>query len=84
YGRLRERGMLTARELGKQIGACTESVYHWGRTGVLREHYYGQGHRCLFEPLDDLVFLKGQGGRYKSTQPTLSARMDEPSGTDGR
>lgn len=71
YRRLRERGMLTASELGKQIGACTESVYHWGRTGVLREHYYGEGHRCLFEPLGSLVLSKGQGGRYKPTQPTL-------------
>jgi len=71
YRRLRERGMLTASELGKQIGACTESVYHWGRTGVLREHYYGDGHRCLFEPLGNLVLVKGQGGRYKPTQPSL-------------
>ncbi len=71
YRRLRERGMLTASEIGKQIGACTESVYHWGRTGVLREHYYGEGHRCLFEPLGSLVLIKGQGGRYKPTQPTL-------------
>jgi predicted transcriptional regulator len=30
-------------------------------------------HRCLFEPVGNVVLVKGQGGRYSSTAPTLIA-----------
>ena len=71
FKRLRERGMLTANELAGQLGVCTASIYNWGRAGVLKEHYYGHRHRCLFEPLGNVVLVKGQGGRYSPTQPTF-------------
>ena len=71
FKRLRERGMLTANELAGQLGVCSETIYNWGRTGVLRQHHYGHRHRCLFEPLGNVVLVKGQGGRYSSTGPTF-------------
>ena len=71
FRRLRERGMLTANELAGQLGVCTASIYHWGQDGVLKEHYYGHRHRCLFEPLGNVVLVKGQGGRYSSIGPTF-------------
>lgn len=71
FKRLRERGMLTAKELATQLGVCTESIYVWGRNGTLREHRYGNQHRCLFEPLGNVILVKGQGGRYASTPPTF-------------
>jgi DNA invertase Pin-like site-specific DNA recombinase len=71
FERLRERGMLSANELAHQLGVCPTSVYHWGREGVLREHRYGNGHRCLYEPLGDVVLVKGTGGRYGSKPPQL-------------
>lgn len=69
FERLRARGMLTANELADQLGVCPMSVHHWGRTGILREHRYGNGHRCLYEPLGDVVLVKGIGGRYGSKPP---------------
>ena len=69
YDRLRERGLLTAKEIAKLLGVCSATVYNMGRNGILSEHRYGNQHRCLYEPIDDEVFVKGQGGRYSSTQP---------------
>ena len=50
FERLRARGMLTANEFAQQLGVCAASIYHWGRDGILHEHRYGNGHRCLYEP----------------------------------
>lgn len=71
FERLRERGMLTANELAAQLGVCPASIYNWGRDGILREHRYGNQHRCLYEPLGNVVLVKGQGGRYSPTPPTF-------------
>ena len=71
FERLRERGMLTANELAAQLGVCPASIYNWGRDGILREHRYGNQHRCLYEPLGNVILVKGQGGRYSPTPPTF-------------
>lgn len=73
FTRLRERGMLTADELAAQLGVCATTIYQWGQSGFLRQHRYGNLHRCLFEPVGNVVLVKGQGGRYSSTAPTLNA-----------
>jgi hypothetical protein len=73
FTRLRERGMLTANELAAQLGVCPTTIYQWGHSGFLRQHRYGNLHRCLFEPVGNVVLVKGQGGRYSSTAPTLIA-----------
>jgi len=69
YERLRTRGMLTANEVADQLGVCPTTIYHWGHDGFLREHRYGNGHRCLYEPLGDVILVKGTGGRYGSKPP---------------
>jgi DNA invertase Pin-like site-specific DNA recombinase len=73
FERLRERGMLTANELAAQLGVCPTSIYLWAQRGLLRQHRYGNLHRCLYEPVGDVVLVKGQGGRYSSTQPMFIA-----------
>jgi DNA invertase Pin-like site-specific DNA recombinase len=73
FTRLRERGMLTANELATQLGVCPTTIYQWGQSGFLRQHRYGNLHRCLFEPVGNVALVKGQGGRYSSTAPTLIA-----------
>ena len=73
FARLRERGMLTANELAAQLGVCPTTIYQWGQSGFLRQHRYGNQHRCLFEPLGNVVLVKGQGGRYSPTAPTFIA-----------
>ena len=71
FARLRACGMLTASELAAQLGVCSASIYHWGQDGILREHRYGNEHRCLYEPLGNVVLVKGKGGRYGSVPPTF-------------
>jgi len=69
FQRLRERGMLTGVELAKQLAVSTASIHHWGRAGYLRRHLYGNNDRCLYEPVGDVVVVKGSGGRYGSKPP---------------
>jgi len=74
YQRLRDRGMLPAGQLAKQLGVCTTTIYQWGQAGVLRRHLYGNDHRCLFEPIGDVAIIKGNGGRYGSRPPRFILR----------
>jgi hypothetical protein len=71
FERLRARGMLNAAELASRLGVSTTSIYHWGRDGIISEHRWGDGDRCLYEPPGDVVVVKGQGGRYAPTPPTF-------------
>ena len=78
FERLRAQGFLTAREIARQLGICTENAYQLGRKGVLSRQHYGRGHRCLFAPLNGAVYVRGVGGRYKSIRPRLIAAADSP------
>jgi DNA invertase Pin-like site-specific DNA recombinase len=84
FERLRAQGFLTAREIAGQLGICTESAYKLGREQVLPQQRYGRGHRCLFAPLDGTVFVRGVGGRYKSTRPKLLPSDDSRGVITGR
>ena len=66
FERLRARGVFTAHELASRLGVSSTSIYHWGRDGIVSEHRWGNGNRCLYEPLGNVVVVKGQGGRYAS------------------
>jgi DNA invertase Pin-like site-specific DNA recombinase len=80
FERLREGGMLTGDELARQLGVCTTTVPQWGRQGLLGRHLYGNNHRCLYEPLGNIIVTKGAGGRHGSRPPSLTA---VPSTTQG-
>jgi DNA invertase Pin-like site-specific DNA recombinase len=80
FERLRARGMLTANEFAQQLGVCAASIYHWGRDGILHEHRYGNGHRCLYEPLGEVILVKGTGGRYSSKPPQFIAAQSTTQG----
>jgi DNA invertase Pin-like site-specific DNA recombinase len=69
--RLRARGCLTVHEMAQRLNVCAETVAKLGRTGVLPRQPYGTGHRCLYKPLNGATFIRGQGGRYRSTQARL-------------
>ncbi|CAI10618.1 transposase (plasmid) [Aromatoleum aromaticum EbN1] len=73
FERLRERGMRTGDELAKQLDVCPTTIHQWGRQGLLRRHLYGNNHRCLYEPVGEVLVTKGAGGRYGSRSPTLIA-----------
>ena len=71
FDRLRGCGMLTADELATDLGVCTTTIHHWGRAGLLRRHLYGNNHRCLYEPINGAVVVKGAGGRHGGRSPSL-------------
>ncbi len=68
FERLRERGLLTAHEMATQLDVCPTTIYSWAHDDFLREHHYGNEHRCLYEPLENVTITKGQGGR-RATPP---------------
>jgi hypothetical protein len=69
FERLRARGMLSANELAEQLGVSATTIYTWGREDIVHQHRYGNGHRCLYEPLGELTLVKGCGGRYGGKPP---------------
>jgi len=71
FERLRARGCLTVHEMAKRLRLCTTTVYNLGRAGVLPQQRYGNDNRCLYEPLNGAVLIRGKGGRYRSTQARL-------------
>ena len=71
YGRLRAKGLLTAREMSVQLGVTPSTIHNWGRHGLLSKYPYDNNHRCLYSPLDERVIVKGHGGRG-AKHPILS------------
>ena len=79
FERLRERGMLSAKELAEQLDVSATTIHQWGHAGLLREHPYGNEHRFLYEPLGNVMLIKGKGGR----RPTYPVFITVPSTTQG-
>lgn len=50
FDRLRDRGLLRARELGKKLGVQRQTIGLWRRHGLLKVHFYGD-RRFLYEDL---------------------------------
>jgi DNA invertase Pin-like site-specific DNA recombinase len=76
FSRLRDRGLLTAKEMSVRHGVTITTINTWGRQGLLKKHRYDNLQRCLYEPLDPNAIVKGQGGR-KAKQPTLNVGSAE-------
>jgi hypothetical protein len=49
YERLRDKGMLTLREITTKLGICPDTVKKWTRHGLLRAHAYTGNDTCLYE-----------------------------------
>ena len=74
FERLRARGMLTADELADQLGVCATTIYHWGHDGFLCEHRYGNGHRCLYEALGEVILVKARAVAIAVSRRSSSLR----------
>jgi DNA invertase Pin-like site-specific DNA recombinase len=48
YDRLRDRGMLTVKEIAKRVGIHELTVVHWAKHGIIKRHAYN-GHFWLYE-----------------------------------
>jgi hypothetical protein len=76
FSRLRDRGLLTAKEMSVRHGVTITTINTWGRQGLLKKHRYDNLHRCLYELLEPNAIVKGKGGR-KAKQPTLNVERAE-------
>jgi DNA invertase Pin-like site-specific DNA recombinase len=76
YSRLRARGLLTAKEMSERFGVTFTTINAWGRQELLRKYNYDNDRRCLYEPLDESVIIKGHGGRG-ARQPTFTGAQAE-------
>jgi DNA invertase Pin-like site-specific DNA recombinase len=50
FERLREKGMLTKRELAEKLQVSADTIKHWNNHGLLRGHHYNDKNECLYEP----------------------------------
>jgi DNA invertase Pin-like site-specific DNA recombinase len=72
FGRLREQGLLTAKDITKTLGISETTVHEWARCGLLRRIICDNRGHSLYEPLRDVTIIKGHGGRG-AAQPVLTA-----------
>jgi DNA invertase Pin-like site-specific DNA recombinase len=72
FGRLREQGLRTAKEMSKELGIAVTTVHEWARCGLLRRIIYDSRNHSLYEPLRDAIIIKGHGGRGAAL-PVLAA-----------
>jgi DNA invertase Pin-like site-specific DNA recombinase len=66
YQRLREKGMLTMREINTRLGICPDTVKKWARCGLLRAHAYNEGDACLYEDPGPNLPNKRPGSKLSS------------------
>ncbi|MGH8399410.1 MAG: recombinase family protein, partial [Gammaproteobacteria bacterium] len=71
FGRLREQGQLTAKEMTKALGISETTVHEWTRCGLLRRIVCDSRGHSVYEPLRDGTIMKGHGGR-RAAQPILT------------
>jgi DNA invertase Pin-like site-specific DNA recombinase len=64
FDRLREKGMLTVKEIAKELGVCTATANDWRRSGVLKASMYNDKHEYLYEPPGKAAPRKLQGIKY--------------------
>jgi DNA invertase Pin-like site-specific DNA recombinase len=74
FSRLRARGLLTAKEMSERFDVTFTTINAWGRQGLLRKYNYDNDRRCLYEPLDGNVLIKGHGGRG-AKQPVFNVEQ---------
>ncbi len=70
YERLRDRGLLTAREAGERLAVSEDTVHAWHKAGLLRADTYGDKGRRLFE-IPDPPPTKQPGRLLSQRQPPV-------------
>jgi DNA invertase Pin-like site-specific DNA recombinase len=64
FRRLREAGLLTAKEVAGQLGICNSTVKRWRRVGLLKGFAYNDKHEYLYEPVGQNGPRKHPGYKY--------------------
>jgi DNA invertase Pin-like site-specific DNA recombinase len=65
FDRLREQGLLTAKEVSKALGVSETTVHNWAQSGLLRRFDCDRRH-SLYELFRGVTIIKGRG----SSRPT--------------
>lgn len=71
YARLREAGLLTAKEMARKLKVSTNTISAWKKHGLLRGYVCNDKNECLFEPAGKNPPAKIQG-RKLSERPQFS------------
>lgn len=76
WHRLREKGLLTIKEMAEILNVSTATVNAWYRHGLLKAHVYNDKQQCLFEsPGADRPF-KCQGRKLSKRHPVIQFVSD--------
>jgi hypothetical protein len=78
FDRLREAGMLTSKEIARQLDVCTSTIHDWRRSGLLKAHAYNDKHEYLYEPLGQVLPRKLQGIKYSDPRRLSQILSDDP------
>jgi DNA invertase Pin-like site-specific DNA recombinase len=79
YERLREKGLLTVKEMAQMIGASVSSVHHWHRAGVLTGARFNEKDEYLYDPPTPCVLREIHRRREKQAPKTMTSQSS-PSG----
>jgi hypothetical protein len=79
FERLRERGLLSRREIAARLGVHEQTVTSWAKHGIIRAHAY-DGYRCLYEepanpPTRHCSRWDRLTDRAKATRPSRQERQ---------
>lgn len=80
YDRLREKGMLTVKEIAKYLGIVTGTAHTWRELGILKAKAYNDKNQHLFEPLSGPKPVTWRGKKLSHPQrfgKVLSANTKE-------
>lgn len=84
HRRLREAGLLTLKEIARNLGVCVQTVWRWRKHGLLRAHAYNDKGQYLYEPVGEHGPVKSQGRKLSdprrfrevASDPTYEVQLE--------
>ena len=74
--RLREKGMLTLKEMSSQLGVSPSTVTIWAKHGLLKAYPYNDKNECLYELPEDHTPVKMQGRKLSERKSIYNVIPD--------
>jgi hypothetical protein len=71
YDRLRDRGLLTLKEMARALAVDPQNVKIWATHGMLHRHAYTDKPECLYEPTGKNATRKTQGVKLSQRMPFM-------------
>ena len=78
YDRLRNKGLLTLKEMAQTLGISSNQVKVWHHHGLVRGHPYNDKNECLYEHPGDDPPRKAQGVKLSRRCPLEQVTTDRP------